>query len=103
MNSVTVNIQPISLDNCLSVARCAIGVVTSELNAQLVSKQGHGSDRKTLPEDIIRLIAPRAYIFGFAGLETPKDFLFLKEGLVVDSRDIGKKASLGELATQIER
>ncbi|MBL7225274.1 MAG: xanthine dehydrogenase family protein [Desulfobacteraceae bacterium] len=35
-------------------------------------------------------------------LETPKDFLSLKEGLVVDSRDIGKKASLGELATQAD-
>lgn len=62
-----------ALDNCFSVARCGIGVVTSELNAQLVSKQGPAGDRKTLPEDIIRLIAPRAYIFGFNGLRTPRD------------------------------
>ena len=35
-------------------------------------------------------------------LKTPKDFLSLKDGLVVDSRDIGKRASLGELARQAD-
>jgi len=35
-------------------------------------------------------------------LETPKDFLSLKDGLVVDSRDIGKRASLGELARRAD-
>ena len=35
-------------------------------------------------------------------LKTPKDFLSLKGGLVVDSRDIGKKVPLGELARQAD-